>query len=163
MMGVGSKRATRIAEQLIDTTAILAGILPQLDDSQWLRTVPPDGRAVGVVVRHLADSHPMVVEVAESVTRGGTIPWTWEGVNEWNAQHAKEHARCAQGETIALLRGAAAGAAERVKRLTDEQLDVITPNPLLDNEITTVAEMLHRILVRHTLWHMGDIQRSLID
>lgn len=162
-MGVGSKRATRIADQLLETTEILASILARLDAKQWLYVVPPDGRTVGVVVHHLADSHPMVVEVAESVSSGGTIPWTWEAINEWNAQLAKEHADCAPGETITHLRSASAAAAQSLKRFTDGQLDVTTPNPLLENEITSVAEMLHRILVRHTLWHMGDIQRALIE
>lgn len=163
MLGVGSKRATRIAEQLLENTEVLVGILSRLDTNQWQCVVPPDGRTVGVVVRHLADTHPMVVEVAESVSHGGAIPWTWEGVDEWNAKQAKEHARCEQGETIGKLRASAGTTAGALRRFTDEQLDVTTPNPLLDNEITSVAELLHRVLVRHTLWHMGDIQRALVE
>jgi hypothetical protein len=163
MKGVESRRATVIGQQLLKNTEILAGILENLNEEEWGRSVPPDARTVGVVVRHLADTHPMVVDIARSVSGGGRIPLTWEGVNEWNAQMAKTHAGCGQADTIAALRDAASQSAEAIRLFTDEQLDVKTENPLLENETTTVAELLHRVLIRHTLWHSGDIQRALIE
>lgn len=163
MTAVYSRRATAIGRQLAAATEFLAAILEGLNDEEWGRPVPYDGRTVGVLTHHLVDSHPMVIEVARSVSAGGTLPWTREWINEWNAQLAKSNAHCRKAETIRDLRKSVATSTASVKQFTDDQLDVTTQHPLLGSEPAPVAELLHETLVRHTLLHTGAIQRALIE
>lgn len=155
-----SRRATAIAQQLVGSTEALAGILETLSDEEWSRPVPTDGRTVGVVSRHVADSHPVVVGIARSLSAGGELP-TWEAIHEWNAQMAKANAGCLRADTIRTLREAAAASAQLVTKFTDKELDVTTTNH--EGQTRSVADMLHALLVGHTLHHTGDIESALID
>lgn len=160
MRTVRSKRATAIAQQLVTSTESLAGILETLSDEEWRRPVPSDGRPVGVVSRHLADSYPVVIGIARSVSAGGQLP-TLEAIHEWNAQMAKTNADCQRVDTIRVLREAAAASVELIKKFTDDELDVTTKNQ--EGRTRSVADLLHILLVSHTLQHTGDIRKAVID
>ena len=155
-----SKRAAAIVQELVSSTESLAGILETLSDEGWDRPVPSDGRTVGIVSRHLADSHPVVMGIARSVSAGGKLP-TWEAIHEWNAQMAKTNAGCLRMDTIRALREAAAASVELITKFTDEELDVTTTNH--EGQTRSVADLLHVLLVGHTLHHTGDIQNALIN
>ena len=158
MRTVHSKRATAIGQELLTSTDFLAAILETLSDEEWRRPVPSDGRSVGVVSRHLADAHPVVIGIARSVSDGGKLP-TWEAIHEWNAQMAKINADCRRVDTIRALIEAAAASVELIKKFTDEELDVTTKNH--EGQARSVANLLHILLVGHTLQHAGDIQKAL--
>lgn len=160
MATVHSKRATVIAQQLVTSTESLVGILETVSDEEWRRPVPSDGRTVGVVSRHLADSHTVVVGIARSVSVGGQLP-TWEAIHEWNAQMAKTNADCQPVDTIRRLREAAAASVALIKEFTDDELDVTTNNH--EGQTRSVADLLHVLVVGHTLQHAGDIQKALRD
>jgi hypothetical protein len=159
MRTVRSKRATAIAQQFVTSTAALAGLLETLSDEVWDRPVPTDGRTVGIVAKHLADSPPVVIGIARSVSAGGRLP-SWEAIHEWNAQMAKTNAGCDPQGTIRALREAAVASVESIEKFTDDELDVTTVN---DEGLTrSVAELLHVLLVGHTLQHTGDIEKAVI-
>ncbi|MDQ6899221.1 MAG: DinB family protein [Candidatus Dormibacteraeota bacterium] len=158
MNEVGSTRAGELALRLRESNEKLIELLNSLSAEQWRQSVPPDGRTVGVLTHHLSTSHPLVTDIARSVAAGGGIPLTWEAVDEWNAQHAKEHADCEPVDTINLLRESTAKAAALIEGFDDEQLERSAPHPLLDGQVTTVAELLERMTIGHTQWHLEDIR-----
>lgn len=160
MRAAKSERASGIAQQLVSTTQSLAEILEAVNDEEWERPVPSDGRTVGIVARHVVDVHALGINIASSVSAGGRLP-TWESIHEWNAQMAKIHAGCRRAETIRLLRQAASSSVEAIERFTDDQLEVTTRNH--EDQTRSVADLLHILLVAHTSHHARDIQGALSE
>jgi hypothetical protein len=160
MRTVRSKRATAIAQQFVTSTAALAGLLETVSQEVWDLPVPSDGRTVGIVTKHLADSPPVVISIARSVSAGGNFP-SWEAIHEWNAQMAKTNAGCDRRDTIRALKEAATASIESIEKFTDDELDVTTVNH--EGLTRSVADLLQVHLVGHTLQHTGDIQKALIN
>jgi hypothetical protein len=77
-----------------------------------------------------------------------------------NAKHAKEHANCTKGETIALHNKHAAAAAAVVRGLSDDQLaksaTVITGAPAMSAE-----QIVTGILINHIDDHYGSIRKTV--
>src|SRR5690242_19918575 len=131
-------RSEALAARVEQGTQALAAFAERLSNEAW-RTVCDDGRTVGVLVHHVASQLIGETEVMKQMAVGKAFTVvTWAMVDEGNAAHAREHAGCSQQEAAELLRRNGALAAEAIRALRDEQLDLATPNSLhADAPVTT--------------------------
>lgn len=131
---------------------------------QWQMTVAGEERPVGVVFHHMAYSIRPATAWAMAVTAGNALPAvTREMVNEFNAQHAAEHAMAGQADTIALLRENGSKAIAKLRALSDEQLAMTAPFVLIGgNEIRT-DQIMEWFILNHCHNHLGAIEKTLAE
>ncbi len=118
-----SERARTLAQQLEQANHDLIGTIEGLSDAQWHAKTPGDGRSVGVVAHHVAESHKTVAGLAKAVATGQPVPnITMDMIHQGNAAHAAQHANCTKAETLALLRQNGAAAVATVRAFGDAEL-----------------------------------------
>jgi hypothetical protein len=154
-----SARAEALADRIIQGAQALAAYAEGLSDDQWA-TPSPDGRPVGVVVHHVADVYPLEIDVAMLLAEGKPVDATWDDIHAMNANHAKEYAGVTKDEALAHLRTNSATAAERVRQMSDAQLDSAAPLALYANATLTSQFFLEDHPVRHSLHHLAKIKQA---
>src|SRR4029453_4960299 len=124
--------------------------------------MPRDGRAIGVIVHHVASVYPVEIQLAQTVAEGKpVIGVTPDGINSMNARHATENAGVTKEAAIELLRQNSAAAAAAIRALTDEQLTSAAPVSLYDDAPLTCQFTLEDHAVRHSYHHLARIRRAL--
>jgi len=157
-----SRRAQALAERLERGAQALAVFAESLSDAEWRMAVPKDGRAVGVVVHHVASVYPLEIQLAQSVAAGKPIEGvTWDAVAHMNAQHAQEQRAVGKPETLALLRSNSTAAADAVRALSDEQLDAAAPVSLNAGATLTAQFVIEDHALRHSVHHLAGIRAAV--
>src|SRR5205809_801625 len=110
-------RTEQLASRLEQGATALAEFAERLSDAEWRTPLPGDGRAVGVVVHHVASVYPIELELARTVASGKPIVGITldDAIKKMNAQHAAENASASKAETLELLRRNSAAAAAAVR------------------------------------------------
>ena len=157
-----SKRAENLAETLEKGARALASFASNLTESEWQRTVPKDGRKIGVVVHHVATVYPLEVRLAQAVAKGDAVVGVdMESIHKMNAGHAEENGAVTKEETLKLLNQNSADAATAIRALTDEQLDTAVPVSLYADAPLTCQFVLEDHAVRHSYHHLAKIRAAL--
>jgi DinB superfamily len=157
-----TKRAENLAETLEKGARALASFASNLTESEWQRTVPKDGRKIGVVVHHVATVYPLEVRLAQSVAKGDPVVGVdMESIHKMNAGHAGENDAVTKEETLKLLNQNSADAATAIRALTDEQLDTAVPVSLYADAPLTCQFVLEDHAVRHSYHHLAKIRSAL--
>lgn len=157
-----SRRADNLAERILAGANALAAYAEGLGDEAWSTPVAGDGRPVGVVVHHVASAYQIEVDLAEAIASGNAIEGvTWDAVHQMNAQHAAANSEVSKAEALELLRSNAATAAERVRAMTDDQLDSAAPVSLNANAPLTAQFFIEDHALRHSFHHLARIQETL--
>jgi hypothetical protein len=154
-------RAETLATRVEQGAEALAAFAEELSDNQW-QTVCDDGRTVGVLVHHVASQLVGEIDVMRQMAAGkpfGGVSWTM--VDEGNAAHAHEHASTSQREAAELLRRNGAMAAEAIRALRDEQLDLATPNSLHAEATVTTQFWIENHPLAHACRHLASIKAAL--
>ena len=122
-------RANALADRVEEGAELLAAFAEQLTEDEWQTVVTAtDQRTVGVTVHHVANMYPIEIGVVQSVAAGNSVmDVTWEAVAGINSQHAIEQANVSKADAVELLRKNSRDAANAIRELTDEQLDVAAP------------------------------------
>lgn len=155
-------RAEALAARIEQGANALADFADRLTDREWNTVVRPDGRTVGVIVHHVATVYPIEVQIAQQVASGSALEdVTWRAIADMNAVHARENARCAKHETIALLKRNSGRAVEAVRAFTDTQLDTAAPVSLNANAPLTAQFVLEDHAVRHSWHHLAKIRAAV--
>ncbi len=136
-------------------------VLEKLSEADWKKTTAAEKWTVGVTAHHVAGAHEPIANIVKTIADGQAMPhFTMAMLDEMNAKHAVEHARCTKAETIALHKQGAAKAAAMVRTLSDEQLakrgTVFTGEPPMSAE-----EMITRALLGHIDDHYGSIRKTI--
>src|SRR6266508_692504 len=122
-------RAEALATRVEQGAHALAAFAERLSDKEWQTVCTDDGRTVGVLVHHVASQLIGEIDVMKQMAAGKAFTGvTWAMVDEGNAAHAREHANTNQHEAADLLRRNGAIAADAIRALSNEQLDLATPN-----------------------------------
>ena len=151
-----------LAERLEEGARALAAFASTLTEAEWRTPLPHDGRAVGVVVHHVANMYPLEIQIAQTAASGRPIAGvTWNDVHAINAKHAADHAGVAKAETIELLRRNSAAASAAIRALTDEQLDRAVTVSLNDDAPLTCQFVLEDHAVRHSYHHLAGIRAAV--
>lgn len=154
-------RAEALATRVKEGTQALATFAEGLSDNDW-QTICDDGRAVGVLIHHVASQLPGETEVMKQMAAGKAFTGvSWAMVDEGNAAHAREHVGCSQHEAAELLRKNGAVAAEAITALRDEQLDVATPNSLHADAPVTTQFWIENHPLAHAYRHLANIRAAL--
>jgi hypothetical protein len=157
-----SERANALADRLERGADALAAFAGGLTDKQWNTPIPKDGRAVGVVVHHVASVYPVEIQLAQTMAGGNAVTGvTADVINTMNAKHASEFASVSTEAAIDLLRRNSAAAAAAIRALTDEQLDRATTVSLYADAPLTCQFMLEDHAVRHSYHHLARIRAAL--
>src|SRR5258705_6198935 len=100
-----SQRADALADRLEQGAHALAAFATSLTDAEWKVPMPHDGRAVGVIVHHVASVYPIEIQLAQAVADGKpVIGLTMDDIDAMNARHAAEHAAVTRQASLELLR-----------------------------------------------------------
>jgi uncharacterized damage-inducible protein DinB len=154
-----SERARTLAQQLEQANHDLIGTIEGLSDAQWHAKTPGDGRSVGVVAHHVAESHKTVSGLAKAVATEQPVPnITMDMIHQGNASHAAQHANCTKAETLALLRQNGAAAVATVRAFGDAELDRTVALPM---GTLSVAQLVERVLTGHAQDHHGTIRKAV--
>jgi DinB superfamily len=157
-----SKRAETLAGALEKGARALASFASNLTESEWQRTIPKDGRKIGVVVHHVATVYPLEIRLAQSVAKGDPVVGVdMDGIHKMNAGHAVENNAVTKEETIKLLNQNSADAAAAIRALTDEKLDTTVPVSLYADAPLTCQFVLEDHAVRHSYHHLAKIRAAL--
>jgi Protein of unknown function (DUF664) len=155
-----SDRSESLARRIELGARTLAEYVQGLTEAQWRMKVMPDGRAVGVIVHHVASVYPIEVHLASEVAAGKTVGVTWDAVADMNARHAADNAGAGKAETIALLLKNSRAAAESVRGFTDAQLDTAAPFSLNADAPLTAQFVIEDHPVRHAWHHLARIKKA---
>ena len=157
-----STRAALLAQRIEQGAQALAAFAQGLSDDQWRTVVPPDGRAVGVIIHHVASVYPVEIHLATEIASGNPITEvTWGAVAQMNAKHAQEHSAAGKQDTIELLGRNSHSAAEVIRSFTDEQLDRAAPVSLNADAPLTAQFLIEDHALRHSWHHLAKIKAVL--
>lgn len=155
-------RANALADRLENGASALAALASTLTDAEWKTPIPGDGRAVGVVVHHVASVYPLEIQLAQTVAAGNAIGGvTMNDVHKMNAGHAAENAGVTKDAAIALLRRNSADAAAAIRALSDDELASAAPVSLYGDAPLTCQFVLEDHAVRHSYHHLARIRAAL--
>lgn len=154
-------RAEALATRVEQGVQALAAYAEQRSDREW-QTICDDGRTVGVLAHHVASQLPGEIDVMKQMAAGKAFTGvTWAMVDQGNAQHASEHANTQQDEAVELLRKNGATAAAAIRDLTDEQLDLATPNSLHADAPVTTQFWIENHPLAHAYRHLASMRAAL--
>lgn len=157
-----SNQANALADRIELGAALLADLAESLSDADWQTIVPNDQRTVGVLVHHVANMYPLEIDLVQQLAAGKPIVGvTWDAVDQINAQHAEEHAIVSKPETIQLLRDNSKSAADKVRKLTDEQLNNAATVSLYADAPLTAQFFIEDHPLRHSFHHLANIRAAL--
>jgi len=152
-----STRSESIAAKFERSVNDLIAAIEASTPEQWAAPCSDGEWTQGFAAFHAASSIGPIAQTVKDVADGQPFPnMTMDELDAQNAVQAKEHAGCTKSETIELIKGSAAGAANVVRALSDAQLDrkVQLPGGMPEVTIETFALMG---LVGHATYHLGTI------
>lgn len=159
---VMSQRANELAAAFERANETVIAAIERCSDEQLRAVCDGEGWPVVVTAHHIALSYQPIADLARQIGIGGPIPpLTPEQLDQMNAEHARACANVSREETVALLRREAAAAAERVRGLTDEQLDRSAAVVLAGGQTLSAADMIEQALIGHPADHGRSIQAAL--
>jgi hypothetical protein len=145
-----SGRAQDLAARLEGATDLLIALVEPCSEEQWRAICTNEERSVGVMVHHIATSVPLVLSWAELIGQGQPmLSVTMDTVNHGNAQHAAQYANPDKSATIDLLRRNTAAAADRIRGLSDEQLDRTAPFGVFGGQPVSAQMLIELIMIGH--------------
>jgi hypothetical protein len=157
-----SRRANALAERLEQGAGALEAAVRSLTHADWRIRIPGDGRAIGVLVHHVAAMYPLEIQLAQRLAAGTPIAGvTWDAVHEINADHARANDAVTKAEALDLLRTNSAAAAAAIRALSDEELDRASTVSLNADAPLTCQFFLEDHAVRHSYHHLARIQAAL--
>jgi hypothetical protein len=152
------ERAGALADEFARANAEAVAFARACPDETWVRTVPGEEWAVGVVLHHIAESHDNGCRWLLGMARGDGVSDTAEAIDEANAAHAARTGAVTQAETVALLE-VNGGRMEAVLRgLSDEELDRKAPFGPAGGQSFSTAD-LAVVPARHTREHLAHARR----
>jgi len=158
-----TRRSDALADRLESGARALARFAGALTPGEWATPVPVDGRAVGVVVHHVASMYPLEIKLAQQLAAGEPITGvTWNDVHAINAEHARTWAAVSKDEAIRLLEVNSRAAAAAIREMTDAQLDAAGGISLYMDAPLTCQFMLEDHAVRHAWYHLARVRAAVL-
>lgn len=155
-------RAQRLAERIELGAEKLAKFIESLSDAEWETNIPGEERKAGVLVHHVAVSYPAEIDLAYTLASGKPITGvTYEDIDSINAEHALEFADVSKIDVLTLLRDNSKVAADRVRNLTDAELDQAEKVSMNADAPLTTQFFIEDHALRHSFTHLESIKKSL--
>lgn len=155
-------RSQALAARLEAGARALARFADTLTPAEWATPVPGDGRAIGVIVHHVATMYPLEIQLAQRLAAGEPIAGvSWSDVHGINAEHARTHAAVGKAEALRLLRENSEAAAAAIRTMTDVQLDTAETISLYGDAPLTCQFFLEDHALRHSFHHLARARAAL--
>jgi len=155
-------RVNALADRLERGALSLSSLASSLTDEEWQIPTIHDGRKIGVMVHHVASMYPIEIDLALKAARGEPIVGvTWDVVKDINALHARKFDAVTKQEALELLEKNSIAAAEAIRALNDDELDIAVPLSLNDDAPLTCQFVLEDHAVRHAYHHLAVIRAAL--
>jgi len=132
----------------------------------WQAICPDEGRAVGVLLHHVAIGYAVETDLIKAVASGQPLPAIysdWAEVDRINAAHAERHHDCCKQETVALLQQHAAVTLEYVRGLSEAQLCRTAHIPLLApwfGDAVSARQLIEGLLLAHIQMHLAGMKAA---
>jgi hypothetical protein len=154
-------RANALAKQFEEASQAMTDALGRLSDADWRKSTSAEKWTVGVAAHHVAMGHAAIANLIKNVASGQSVPnLTMAMLDEMNAKHAREHAKCTKAETLELHKKNAATATGIVRALSDAELDR-SGSVLVGMPPMTAQQAVERILIGHVKEHLGSIRTAV--
>ena len=155
-------RADALAERIEKGAEALAIFVEGFSDTEWKRVIPGEERETGVLVHHVASSYQAEIDLAYTLASGKPIEGvTSDIIDGINADHAREYAQVKKEVVLNLLRENSRIAAERVRKLTDAELDRAESVSLNADAPLTTQFFIEDHALRHSFQHLESIRGAL--
>ena len=155
-------RAQKLAGRIEMGAEKLAEFIESLSETEWKTTIPGEERKAGVLVHHVAISYPAEIDLAYTLASGKPITGvTSEDIDSINAEHARDFDQVSKIDVLKLLRGNSKVAADRVRKLTDAELDQAEKVSLNADAPLTTQFFIEDHALRHSFTHLESIKKSL--
>lgn len=152
----------QLLNQLEAATAATTAVIQNCSDEGWQTAVSEEERTVGVICHHIAYAYPFVVDWACQLANGEGAPAvSYDDVHALNHQHAEAQADVDKAATLDLLEANTAVAKEKLGALSDAELQVGAPFPLIGGQPITVQQMVQWFLINHAHNHIETVKNSL--
>jgi hypothetical protein len=152
---VGTK-AEQLASKFEQAANDFGSKIQALSESEWRAKTPEEGWTVAACAHHAAGSSgPISMMVQAAATGGPMPPITADGLNQMNAEHAKQFASASKDETLKLLNETTPQAASVVRGLSDEQLGRKATLPL--GMELSAEQIVENVLIGHLAGHGASI------
>jgi hypothetical protein len=156
-----SGRAADLAAKLESANAAVIAAVESSSDDEWRAICPAEGWSVGVAARHIAVSHLPIMGLVEIVATGQQAPpITMDMFHASNARHAQEHAGCTRAEVLEILRRDGQAAADKLRGLSDEQLDRTASMAFAGGAEMSAVQLVEAILLGHPAQHLESIKAA---
>lgn len=157
-----TERAQNLAERIELGAEKLAVFIESLSEAEWESHIPGEERKAGVLVHHVASSYPAEIDLAYTLASGKPITGvTYDDIDSINADHAHEYAQVNKTDVLTLLRENSKVAADRVRKLTDVELDRAEKVSLNADAPLTTQFFIEDHALRHSFTHLESIKKSL--
>jgi hypothetical protein len=154
-----STKSETLATKYEKATKDFAANIEGLSDSDWQAMTLAEGWTVAATAHHAAGISAPMSMMVKSVATGSAMPEiTAEGLNQANADHAKQFAQATRNETLELLRETAGPATELIRGLKDEQL---ARKAMLPLGLEMTAEQTVEAMIGHIGSHAASIQAAV--
>ena len=157
-----STRAEELARRIEQGAEDLISAVEGLSDAEWTTLCPDEQRTVGVLVYHVGAAYPDEAEIITALASEGGIPdLTWDEVTQGNSEEASNNEDVDKAMAIAHVRETVATAAAAVRRLSDAELDRVSPNGLTWGAPLTVQFFVEHHPIAHPYMHLESIRAAL--
>jgi hypothetical protein len=157
-----SDRANTFADRIEQGAESLAAYIEGFSETEWNTIVPNEKRSVGTLAHHVASMYQAEVELTLQLAAGDPIKGlSFDDIDEINANHAQEYARVDKKDTLNFLRESSKKTANRVRELSDTELDRAAAVSLNADAPLTTQFFIEDHPLRHSFQHLESIRKSL--
>jgi hypothetical protein len=153
-----STRANSLAEQVEQSAAEFASVAERVPEAAWNLEIPTEEKTAAALVHHVAWALEAESAVFYRIAKGGPDSvWTIEWLDAENQKQAEAHALDRKDATLALLRGNTGLVLERIRSLSDAELERKGKHMPGEPE-RSVAEWIEVCLINHPAAHLPTIE-----
>ncbi len=162
-MVVACRRAEALASAFRAENKALIALVTDMNEHDWTADCPQEGRAVGVVVGHIAEGHLIIGGIVRAIAAGRPLPVqayrTVEQGADVNARQALRLATRTRDDTLQTLHANTERMARFIDRLSDEDLR----REVVGFPGLTLADEIERGLIGHLQVHVRAVRIALIE
>ncbi len=153
-----SDRANTFADRIEQGAESLAVYIEGFSEAEWNTIVPNEKRSVGTLAHHVASMYQAEVELTLQLAAGDPIKGlTFDDIDEINANHAQVDKK----DTLNFLHESSKKTANRVRELSDTELDTAAAVSLNADAPLTTQFFIEDHPLRHSFQHLESIRDLL--